>query len=84
MMKIRRIGHHLPKWKLLFYLVIFSVFVRLCSFSKLLQLLGPKELIHLQKIYAYKTLTETTVIQFKRKTIINTKQIFTNKSKNNK
>ena len=32
----------------------------------------------------YKTLTETTVIQFKRKKIINTKQIFTNKSNNNK
>ena len=84
MMKIQRIRPRLPKWKLLFCLVIFFIFVRLYSFSKLLQLPGPKELIHLQKICAYKTLTETAVIQFKRKTIINTKQLFTNISKNNK
>ena len=43
-----------------------------------IELILPDELNFLQEIYVYKILTAIAVIQFKKKTNMNQKQIFTN------
>jgi len=43
-----------------------------------IELILPDELNYLQEICAYKILTTIAVIQFKKKTNMNQKQIFTN------
>ena len=46
--------------------------------NKRIELILPDELNYLQEIYAYKILTTIAVIQFKKKTNMNQKQIFIN------